>query len=52
MIHNQPGNSASLSSEEMAGVRIPRNDSRIEPLNHLLHYFAKRLGVGLPLLGG
>jgi hypothetical protein len=33
-------------------MRIPRNDSRIEPLNHLLHYFAKTLGAVLPLLGG
>jgi len=33
-------------------VRIPRNDLRIAPMNHPLHYFAKTLGAVLPLLGG
>jgi hypothetical protein len=28
------------------------NNSRIEPLNHLLHYLAKTPGAVLPLLGG
>jgi hypothetical protein len=44
----RPGNNFSLSPAEITA----RNDSRIKPLNNLLHYHAKTLGAVLPLLGG